>query len=316
LDNYFNKKRKIFWRDLTILFVALFIWFIVGIRSLDKTGSDTSSTVIFWLIIIAFIALKIYRRNQRHNIPCGICGNSKTHTEVFSGRLCDNCKSYYVKYFPNFTLKFKNLKIDELSKFKKQNDLNLVMHEKFKSTKKIGNSIEFDQYAEEFRVIYKPGVYSSIYKYKDVIEFELLEDGITTVSGGLDGAVVGGVLFGGAGAIVGSNVANKTARKQIENIKIKLILNDFNCPTIYIEMWNNKPLNTSSLKYKNIKEEAQEIISSFTVLKANKETNLKIEQTTQTQQIYSSIRELKSLLEDGIITEEDFNKKKKEILGV
>ncbi|EPZ54444.1 hypothetical protein H477_3583 [[Clostridium] sordellii ATCC 9714] len=42
-----------------------------------------------------------------------------------------------------------------------------------------------------------------MYNYKDIIEFELLEDGESITKGGLGRAVAGGVLLGGVGAIVG-----------------------------------------------------------------------------------------------------------------
>ena len=74
----------------------------------------------------------------------------------------------------------------------------------FVPTKQIGNFIAFDDNQKKWATLSSfRGKIQQIYSYDDIIDFELLEDGTSVASGGLGRALVGGALFGGAGAIVG-----------------------------------------------------------------------------------------------------------------
>jgi hypothetical protein len=70
-----------------------------------------------------------------------------------------------------------------------------------------------------------------IVKHSDIVSGEVIEDGITvtkTESSGIGRAVVGGVLFGGAGAIVGAVTAGResVSSKKVTRISLRLMLQD------------------------------------------------------------------------------------------
>ena len=59
------------------------------------------------------------------------------------------------------------------------------------------------------------------------------EDGETITKGSLGGAMVGGALFGGVGAIVGSGMGSKT-KQEISEYRIKIVTKiPFLCGSLY-----------------------------------------------------------------------------------
>lgn len=60
-----------------------------------------------------------------------------------------------------------------------------------------------------------------IYKYSDIVDYELLEDGESITKGGLGRAVVGGALFGGVGAVVGGVTGHKKKYSCMHEFKNK-----------------------------------------------------------------------------------------------
>lgn len=138
----------------------------------------------------------------------------------------------------------------------------------FKPKKKIGISIWFDD--EHFalpRLGTEGLVVDKLYNTKDVIGYEVIEDGKTITSGGLGSAVVGGALFGGVGAIVGSNTGKKVSRKVTTSLKLKLTMDSIVSPTLYVDFIKlGKPVNLD----RSAEELVQETISVLQVLQHRK----------------------------------------------
>jgi len=73
-----------------------------------------------------------------------------------------------------------------------------------------------------------------VFNIKDVNSFELITDGVKTANAG--GAIVGGLLFGGVGAIIGGLSGQK---EKINKIDLLFRINDFNNPVIEIPLMNS-----------------------------------------------------------------------------
>lgn len=178
--------------------------------------------------------------------------------------------------------------------------------EDFTVTKTIKNHLEFDDTSNKWRIKnnIKP------YNYKDIIEYELLEDGESVTKGGLGRAVAGGILFGGVGAVVGGVTGKRKTKTTVNSLKIKITVNDINNPNIYIELMQ-MPAKTNNPLYKEAYETAQEILSSLSIAQ-----NKVAEQTANTQSSSNAdeIMKYKQLLDAGAITQEEFDIKKKELL--
>jgi len=198
--------------------------------------------------------------------------------------------------------------------------------------------------------IYK--VNSKIYDFDEIESCEIVEDGTTleTVKKGtgsmLGRAVVGGALFGGAGAIVGAATGtSKGASKFIvDNMDIRIQLRGgvgsvshsfieskiiYPCPISsigYMDVINNlKGYHIASAKqtsswedaYKNVIDSAKNMVSAIESIinavadgKTSAMSKLPVESNTE------EIRKYKALLDDGIITQDEFEAKKKQLLGL
>jgi len=305
-----------------IAIIVLSIFGIIGSIENGKVNSDAATSFAI-LIVISGIFLLFNKRRSRIKLqeedPCCVCGNTPSKFPISEGRVCIDCFNEF-KDMPDFVLRISKITKNELLSYKKNLDESIILNDNFQVTKRIGNYIEFDQNRKQFRLI--PAISSrnkiqKVYNCDDIIEYELMEDGNTVTSGGLGRAAVGGVLLGGVGAIVGGVTGKKRSKSVIENFNIKLTLNDFQNPTVYIELLNKKKIKTNSNKYKEMYEKAQEILSTLAVLQNNKgedkeESTLEINKHSTTDQI----REYKALFDDGIITEDEFITKKKDLLEI
>ena len=139
------------------------------------------------------------------------------------------------------------------------------LSENYKSTKKLGNHVSFDDNRKKWATLNNEGFLEKIYDYDDIVNFELLEDGNSVASGGLGRALVGGILFGGAGAVVGGVTGRKKTKNYCESLKLKVTVDDINNPSVYINFINEKTKKNSD-KYKEIAEAAQDCLSTFQVI--------------------------------------------------
>lgn len=163
---------------------------------------------------------------------------------------------------------------------------------------------------------------TKIYNYTDIIDFELIEDGNSISKGGVGRAIVGGVLFGGVGAIVGGTTGHKN-KKTCTRLQVKIALNNMNKPVEYINLIN-KETKKSGSRYKSAFDIAQQIMSLLQVICENNKTLCEPEIQNQVllnvEQIKTSnideIKKYKELLDMGVISQEEFNIKKKELLNI
>lgn len=160
---------------------------------------------------------------------------------------------------------------------------------------------------------YKPQHYTW-FSYDQLIDFELIENGSTIASGGLGRALVGGLLFGDVGAIVGG--VTGTQINVCEELKIKLTVKGYSRPAFYITMID-EPTPMNSVQYKSVTEQAQNVLSQLhlvTSMSQQKPASVPVPERTRPSST-DVLREYKSLLDDGIITQEEFNQKKASILS-
>ena len=149
--------------------------------------------------------------------------------------------------------------------------------------------------------------------YDDILGYELLEDNNTVTSGGLGRAAVGGLLFGATGAIIGSITGGKKTKTSCKRISINLVVKGQHSPSIDIPFMISEN-KTDSIVYKIFSEEAQKCISKFEVICKTRESASAPAQSPLSGA--DEILKYKQLLDMGAITQEEFNAKKKQILGL
>jgi hypothetical protein len=82
-------------------------------------------------------------------------------------------------------------------------------------------------------------------KYEDITGFEILKDGETSNKINRTGAVIGGALAGGIGAVVGSQM-NKKSKTVVKKIEFILFTKDINNPTVKFIMYNGNNMKDST----------------------------------------------------------------------
>lgn len=160
--------------------------------------------------------------------------------------------------------------------------------------------------------------YSSIIEFKDILSYEVYEDGDSVVKGSAGRALIGGAFFGLTGAIIGSSGKRKVSN-YCSSLKLLIRINDIANPQIEITFINSQVEKDSST-YKNCIKSLQEISSYFEYMINSKTLEEPKSSPTEKPQVESKSKkeqliELKELFEEGLITEEDYNKKKQDILN-
>ena len=190
----------------------------------------------------------------------------------------------------------------------------------FKATKTVGGWLQVDENQKKWFI--PDGFAGSvknprIHDFSEITGYELLEDGNTVTKGGLGRAVVGGALFGVGGAIVGGVTGGKKSKSTCTSMKIKITLNSLSNPTEYINLIAAETKKTSMI-YTTCASQAQEILSILQIIVETNEGNSQVVSGHADNNISGAdeIMKYKQLLDNGIISQEEFDAKKKQILGL
>lgn len=122
-------------------------------------------------------------------------------------------------------------------------------------------------------------------------------------------SLVGGLIAGESGSIVGGATASQVTQEQVENIRIKLYLNDISCPFIELYFYDSKafiPMGNSK-RYMDL---ANQVYGVFTMIVENGKR-----QISKPDNKTDSMKILLDLKEEGKISEEEFMEMTKKLLG-
>ena len=185
----------------------------------------------------------------------------------------------------------------------------IPMVNSFKATKSIGSLMFIDEINKCFKIG------NDIFDYANLLSYELLEDGQTITKGGLGRAVAGGLLFGGVGAIVGGVTGGKKTKGVCTSMKIRITLKNAHTDTVYITLINTET-KTNGFIYKTMQSSAQLCISALDIIADQNSTEEMSNLESETVSSADEILKFKNLLDAGIITQEEFEAKKKQHLGL
>lgn len=154
--------------------------------------------------------------------------------------------------------------------------------------------------------------------FDEIVDYELSEDGNTVTKGGLGRVAAGGLLFGGVGAIVGGATGRKKSKTIIKSMKLRISLNNKYTNQIVLEF---VPFGTDcksgSMSYNMYKQEANSVISILDSMCSQAEREMGAQAiATPAASGADEILKFKQLLDAGVITEEEFNAKKMQLLGL
>lgn len=122
----------------------------------------------------------------------------------------------------------------------------------------------------------------------------------------ITGAIVGGVVAGGAGAIIGS-------RKKNEPVKSEFIKHD-NRETFLNYFDDDNQKRSMLFEYKDV-DVLNELMPSKAFEVVNMQKNVRAENIESTESVISQIEKIAQLRNDGFLTDDEFQEKKKLLLN-
>ena len=163
---------------------------------------------------------------------------------------------------------------------------------------------------------------SVVLKFEQIIDFEIFENGNSVVSSKTGSAIVGGLLFGGLGAIAGAS-GSRIISDNCKTLKLNIYTTDVTNSVVTLDLLD-KGIEKNSTEYENLKDTINKMIG---FLKIARESNRQAERKEDKKVIVENIedinqnnnlrklKELAQLKEQGIINDKEFEESKKKILS-
>lgn len=246
---------------------------------------------------------------------CAVCGEKTsmlTKVKISDGVICGTCRA---KCGPLAKVELKTT-AQIINRIKSREE-NAIKVSNFTPTDAVGDFIKVDRNSKTWCSPTQTSGFGisdknpDIFSFSDLIDFELFEDGVSITKGGLGTAVAGGILFGGVGAIVGGGLGKK--QKDVVN-KMSIIINlrDEWVPRIEIILIKSET-KRNGLVYKSSKSLAQQIISLLTIISDGQNDTSDILSSANSSAA-DELLKFKQLLDMGVISQEEFDAKKKQLL--
>lgn len=259
---------------------------------------------------------------------CGICGKKLTiftmSTDIKPGKICMDCfgaisgyrykkhgESSLALFQDGYTFEDGKRELAE-SKLATQGLKKTI--DDFGATSTFG-TVHFNDNTNSL-LIEISDMKAEVFQYDQIISFDLIENGNSIISGGTGRAVAGGILFGEVGAVVGGVTATRKTTEICTLLKVKITFR--NCQRQSIDITfieNNNGFPKSSYEYGTKYELAEGIMTALQVA-VDKVKQPEVPPKAPAISAADEILKFKSLMDAGIITEEEFQAKKKQLLGL
>ncbi len=166
------------------------------------------------------------------------------------------------------------------------------------------------------------GISERIISYKDILSVELFEDGTsitkTVRSSQIGGAVVGGLVLGGVGAIIGGLSGKTETSGKIKRVDLRLIVNDTKAPLHDVAFMNVEGKKDGIIYTQAIQQARRwHGIVEVLIKRADAEERLpKIEErlALPAPSVADEIKKLAELHSSGVLTLEEFQQQKMRLL--
>ena len=168
-----------------------------------------------------------------------------------------------------------------------------------------------------------------VLRYSDIVSISYEENGSNVFNKSLGGAVVGGLLFGGVGAIVGGNTAKATQNKEIRLMTIKILLKSTSNSTIILNIYEagkdgailETKKSEDQMLYEGLMKEVSGIKDIFSIIIDIVDKDIAMQKTSINTRlqfnngIADELTKLVKLKESGYLSEEEFNIQKTKLLN-
>lgn len=245
---------------------------------------------------------------------CSICANPNAK-EIKDGYICSECNRKAGRFLTATRLSPKEQTVSLVEEcISKQSAYNETQKNRvvaFNETRKI-DKLVLD---EKNRLFKLKGMFTDIYSYDQIVDYEIIEDGESIVKGGLGRAIAGGALLGGVGAVVGGVTGGKKTKGVCINLQIRIGIKDDVSENVYIKLITSET-KKNGFVYKTNMSIANDIISILSKIVDDSKPAEVVEEPKKAIDPYEEMKKVKELLDLGIITKEEFEKKKKELLNL
>lgn len=175
-------------------------------------------------------------------------------------------------------------------------------------------SIAIDDQRKKWLLVLPPQKDFHLYAFDNLIGYDICKDGKSVVSGNVSEAILGGILFGAVGAAAGAS-ASKEVKETCSDFFMDITVNDPQMPLLRLNLLPGGEKSTENER-KYAFDITREITAQFAYIKANSHAQSVEPPATSTTDRYTELEQLFSLKEKGIITESEYDQKKKEILNL
>lgn len=213
--------------------------------------------------------------------------------------------------------------VDDIKKHLKYREENLKKFNSFSPSSEIKTNhvsvFRIDKNQKLWYASFKTDVNPPLFRYDEIIDYELSEDGNTVTKGGIGSAMVGGALFGGVGAVVGG-IHGKKSQTQIKSINLHISLSNPYVQSLDIEfVVPGMKVMSGDYLHKKYKTTANNVIALLDGMcrevEAEQQKPAPAAAPASAHSVADEIMKYKQLLDCGAITEEEFKAKKKQLLG-
>lgn len=158
------------------------------------------------------------------------------------------------------------------------------------------------------------------FAFKDLISAHICEDGESVIStdrgSQLGGALVGGLLLGGVGAVIGGLSGKQKSNKKVKRVDLRITMNCLDEPTVDIRIFDDTTPLKKKEKLTDILEKAQQTARHWlgmldVVIKRSTVQTASIAPTQEHTNVVDKIKDLHQLKTEGLLTEEEYNEQKK-----
>ena len=153
-----------------------------------------------------------------------------------------------------------------------------------------------------------------IFHFSALKGYELIEDGTSVTKGGLGSAIIGGALFGGFGMVTGS-ILGKKQKNLITSMCISVSLDDKIFPAKNIILLSAET-KKDGFVHNAAKITSNVVMECFDAILRYNEQDIQLKNEPQSFSAADEIKKFKELLDAGIITEDEFTAKKKQLLDL
>lgn len=207
---------------------------------------------------------------------CISCGVTRSALAPFGrdckdGFLCNDCiEKYGLSYLKNEDL----VDLEEMSFSEIKNSVEYAKRMTqiiagFRPTTSIGDYVKFDDKSKKMLVssrdVYPSPRSFALFSYDQIVGYELIENGNTSITDAVGGAIMGGMLFGGAGAVVGGNAMGSS--QNCTQLQIKLTVKGYTRPAFYITYFDaNYTATIGSEKYNQKIKSAHDLLAKLAII--------------------------------------------------